>query len=83
MGKFLVSYDISEEQRREKVRKISKSTGQHHQFSVFLIDAPSFQDIDEKLKEFIKEEVDRLVIAKIKGKIHYLGKPYESFKWSI
>ena len=83
MKKFLVAYDISEEDRRRKVRKFSKSTGQHHQLSVFFVEVSSFQDLDLKLKEYIKEEVDRLVIAKVKGEIKYLGKPYESFGWSI
>ncbi len=81
--RFVLCYDIKEEKRRGKVRKISKSFGQHHQLSVFLINANSLSEILHEIDKLIEEEYDRLLIAEVHGDILYLGRPYEEINWTI
>ena len=81
MSKVLVCYDIEKENRRAKVRRISKRKGQHHQLSVFLIEESPIKNLSQTLEAFIVEEVDRLLVARLKGEKIGLGKPYETFKW--
>ncbi len=81
MSRILISYDIREEKRRAKVRKISKNRGEHHQLSVFLVREGTVKNIFDLLGVFIEEEVDRLLVAKLKGEEITLGGPYETFRW--
>ena len=81
--KFVLCYDVGEEKRRGKIRRASKARGQHHQLSIFLIEADDISEILQAVEKLIKEEYDRLLIAEISGDILYLGKPYEEINWSI
>ena len=81
--RFILCYDVKEEKRRGKVRKVSKSYGQHHQLSVFLINANSLSEILQKVENLIEEEYDRLLIAEVRGEVLYVGKPYEEINWTI
>jgi len=81
MSKVLVCYDIQKENRRAKVRKISKQKGQHHQLSVFLLEESPVKNLLQTLEVFVDKKVDRLLIAKLKGEVINLGKPYETFNW--
>jgi len=83
MNKVLICYDIKEEKRRAKIRKLSKARGQHHQLSIFLIHEGSIRNISEALGAFVEQEVDRLLVAKLRGKELKLGKPYETYKWRL
>jgi len=83
MGKVVVCYDVKTEKRRSKVRKLAKARGEHHQRSVFLVYEGPIRNLSEALGAFIEEEVDRLLIAPLRGKAFYLGKPFERFRWGL
>lgn len=77
---LLVSYDIIEDKRRNKVANILEDYGERVQYSVFecLLDKEHFEKLKERLKEEIEETEDKVgfyfLCADCSKKIEYLGR---------
>ena len=65
--RYLVTYDICNDNRREKVIRLLNDYGRRVQFSCFEIDISSqkLESLVSRLKEVIDEEEDRIYIFPI------------------
>ena len=84
--KIVVAYDISDDDRRNKLSQLLSSYGYRYQLSVFYIPSITRGEL-EKLKERIKRVInpkeDRVRIYLVEGLElveGYIFEPWESFK---
>ena len=82
---YIVSYDITNPRRLQKVHKVMKGFGQHIQYSVFRCD---LSDVDKvrmkaRLSGLINHKEDQVLIidlgpmeGRAKDCIEHMGKPY-------
>lgn len=72
---YLVSYDISDDKRRNKVFQALHDNGEHVQFSVFLcqLNAMELAKLKSTLRACIASNTDQLLILNL-GLVHY-GQP--------
>jgi len=64
---FVITYDIEEDKRRNKIAKLLENYGVRVQFSVFefKIDNNQIKEIIQKLSEIIEKEKDSIRIYRI------------------
>ncbi len=64
---FLISYDIEEDKKRNKIAKLLEDYGKRVQYSVFecLIDLEQLKYIKKKAEEIIDKEKDSLRIYRL------------------
>jgi len=62
--RYLVTYDISDDKRRNRVFKTLRDRGDHVQFSVFLceLNAREYAMLKGELKEFVHQRKDQVLI---------------------
>jgi len=80
---FVVAYDLSDERRRSKVRTLSKASGEHHQLSVFLLQAESLEEVITKLGPLVEHETERLLVARVRGKVLKVGRAFEETEFLL
>ena len=83
--RYLISYDISDDKRRNAVFKLLSDNGDHVQFSVFFADLNAVELIRLKagLEEPLNQRQDQIIIldlgpadADITTRLECLGQPY-------
>ena len=84
--KIVVAYDISDDDRRNKLSQLLSSYGYRYQLSVFYIPSITRGELDklkERIKRVINPKTDRVRIYLVEGLElveGYIFEPWESFK---
>ena len=84
--KIVVAYDISDDDRRNKLSQLLSSYGYRYQLSVFYIPSITRGELDklkERIKRVINPKTDRVRIYLVEGlelMEGYIFEPWESFK---
>jgi len=83
---YLVTYDIADDKRRDKVFKTLQGAGDHVQYSVFLCDlnGTELAELRRKVRPLLHQEDDQLLVVDlghatqplVQG-IESIGRPYE------
>lgn len=82
---FFVSYDISDDRRRDQVFQVCKDFGNHVQYSVFLceLDRRELVLLREQLRELIHQGQDQVLlvdvgpaVVDVLSSMEVLGQPY-------
>ncbi|NWF67285.1 MAG: CRISPR-associated endonuclease Cas2 [Campylobacterales bacterium] len=79
MGKYLITYDISDEKRVVRFAKKLEKLAMRLQYSVFYIECVKKEliEIECLIDEMINVEEDDVRIYQIKDSVYTLGKAYE------
>jgi len=82
---YIVSYDISDDKRRNKVFEALLSRGDHAQFSVFFcqLNPRELAELRAELLQIVHHDQDQILLVDLgpahnplEGGIDYLGKPF-------
>lgn len=85
-GAYLVSYDISDDKRRNAVFEILLDTGDHVQYSVFVCELNRLELVELRgaLRQEINAKEDQILLLylgpdmeRLETALECLGKPYE------
>ena len=86
MADYIVSYDISDQKRLQKLAKELEEIGVRIQYSVFFVPGMSREAIDtlvDIIKEIVDESEDDVRIYRVLGKGMVLGRGIDLSKYSL
>jgi len=69
---YLVSYDIADPKRLQRVYKVMRAHGEHLQYSVFYCNLPrsSKNELKAKLESLIDVHADQILFIPIRSRLH-------------